>query len=207
MEIEIHEELEKLKTELETLSSAVEMIDQAKVASIKAIEASQHFREKVEDHFSSIAQHDRTTQGKREKSVDEFLRNSQIKQDDYLTKSSKLTDEKLSKIQEIYDAISNSQEEFKKETYELLNSNSNLITSTNSLIKKIDSIDFPSRLDKLDLTVSAVNQGIQNLQGRLESMERNLKDDLANRLKLMNIVSIGSLIGVIVVIVLSLVKS
>ena len=54
----------------------------------------------------------------------------------------------------------------------------NLSERTKLLIEKIDKVDFPSRLDKLDSTVAAINTNISNLQTRIESVERNLKDDL-----------------------------
>jgi len=54
----------------------------------------------------------------------------------------------------------------------------NFAKQTKLLIGKIDKVDFPSRLDKLDSTVAAINTNISNLQTRIESVERNLKDDL-----------------------------
>ena len=55
--------------------------------------------------------------------------------------------------------------------------------STLRLIKKIESIDFPARFDKLDATVSSINQGLQNTQQRLGELERNIKDDLQAKTK------------------------
>jgi len=49
--------------------------------------------------------------------------------------------------------------------------------TVDSLVSKIDGIDFPGRLDKLDATTSSVVLGVQTLQLRLESTERNIKDD------------------------------
>lgn len=51
---------------------------------------------------------------------------------------------------------------------------------TQTLVDRLDKVDFPSRLDKLDATVSALQTGFQNVQGRLDGLERNLKDDLRN---------------------------
>ena len=53
-----------------------------------------------------------------------------------------------------------------------------LIEPMNALIQRLDNVDFLSRLDKIDSTVSAVHTGFQFIQGRLDSTERNLKDDL-----------------------------
>lgn len=46
------------------------------------------------------------------------------------------------------------------------------------LITKIDKVDFPSRLDKLDTNISAINQNISNTQTRIESIERNLNKEI-----------------------------
>lgn len=57
-----------------------------------------------------------------------------------------------------------------------------LVEVSEKLIDKINAIDFPQRLDKIDANVSAINLGIQNIQNRLENVERNLKDEIkANR--------------------------
>ncbi len=59
----------------------------------------------------------------------------------------------------------------------------NLINSNEKLIDKIDKVDFPIRLDKIDATVSAINQGLQNTQTRIGDLERNLKDDIQAKTK------------------------
>lgn len=46
------------------------------------------------------------------------------------------------------------------------------------LLTKLEKVDFPTRLDKLDATVAGINQATQNLQARLERVESNIKDDL-----------------------------
>jgi hypothetical protein len=45
-----------------------------------------------------------------------------------------------------------------------------------SLIGKIDGVDFPTRLDKLDATTSGINAAVQAVHMRLESAEGNLRD-------------------------------
>lgn len=60
---------------------------------------------------------------------------------------------------------------------ELRQENNKLTESNTKLIEKIDKVDFPSRLDKVDATVSSINQGLQNTQSRLGDLERNIKDD------------------------------
>lgn len=54
----------------------------------------------------------------------------------------------------------------------------NFLQHSNVLIEKIEKVDFPNRLDKLDTAVSALHVGFQTLQGRLDGLERNVKDDI-----------------------------
>ena len=46
------------------------------------------------------------------------------------------------------------------------------------LTNKLDQVDFPSRLDKIDATVAGINQGVMNLQGKLDNTERNLREKI-----------------------------
>ncbi len=56
----------------------------------------------------------------------------------------------------------------------------NLSDRIKKLVNEVDKVDFPSRLDKVDVTISAINSNISNLQARIESLERNIKDALDN---------------------------
>lgn len=53
-----------------------------------------------------------------------------------------------------------------------------LVGRAEKLIDKIDKVDFPTRLDKLDASVTGINQGLQNTQGKLENIGRDLKDEI-----------------------------
>jgi hypothetical protein len=66
---------------------------------------------------------------------------------------------------------------------ELRQENNKLTASNSKLIEKIDKVDFPSRLEKVDATVSSINQGLQNTQSRLGDLERNIKDDNISKTK------------------------
>ncbi len=46
------------------------------------------------------------------------------------------------------------------------------------LLKKINAIDFPTRLDKIDTTVSGINVAVQNTINRLDIIEGNLKSEI-----------------------------
>jgi len=63
----------------------------------------------------------------------------------------------------------------------LLEEYTSMKETAKTLILKIDKIDFPSRLDKMDFTISSINQNISNTQARIESVERNIKDEVRSR--------------------------
>jgi uncharacterized protein Yka (UPF0111/DUF47 family) len=54
----------------------------------------------------------------------------------------------------------------------------NLAEKTKQLIKEIDSIDFPKRLDKIDFNITGINTGLQNVFSRFDGVERNLSDKI-----------------------------
>lgn len=47
-----------------------------------------------------------------------------------------------------------------------------LFDAVDTLIKKLDKVDFPTRLDLLDISV-------QNIHSRFDTVERNIKDDIS----------------------------
>lgn len=63
-----------------------------------------------------------------------------------------------------------------EETKQLSTTSEKLVKGVNTLVSKIDKIDFPSRLDKVDATVSGINSGMQNILSRLETVERHFDD-------------------------------
>ncbi|GIV30350.1 MAG: hypothetical protein KatS3mg028_1416 [Bacteroidia bacterium] len=61
-----------------------------------------------------------------------------------------------------------------------------LVGRAEKLIDKIDKVDFPTRLDKLDAAVTAINQGLQNTQTKLENLGRDLKDEIKEAHKVLS---------------------
>ena len=55
-----------------------------------------------------------------------------------------------------------------------------LRSANEKLLGKIDKIDFPTRLDKLDVTMATINQNISNLQSRLEKIFNELDSKLSD---------------------------
>lgn len=60
----------------------------------------------------------------------------------------------------------------------VINTSKALLEPTQKLVDKIEKIDFPIRLDKLDSAVTSINLGIQNTQARIESVEKNITTKL-----------------------------
>jgi len=87
-------------------------------------------------------------------------------------KNTKSASETIKKASDILNQFSAHSGELKRATQ-------NLVDATGNLIEKINKIDFPSRLDKLDNTISGVIADTRNIQSRLESVERNLNDKLS----------------------------
>jgi len=54
-----------------------------------------------------------------------------------------------------------------------------LAKKTELLVKEIDSIDFPERLNKIESNIAGINAGVQNVFSRIESVERNLMDKIS----------------------------
>ncbi len=64
-----------------------------------------------------------------------------------------------------------------RESKKLNESATKLFKAVALLMQKLDKVDFPTRLDKLDSSVSGINTAIQNIFGRFETVEKNLKDE------------------------------
>ena len=69
-----------------------------------------------------------------------------------------------------------------KESKQLAKVSKELAKNVELLVERLDNVDFPVRLDKIDTSVASINAGVQNIQGRVDSMENNLKDDVTNKL-------------------------
>ena len=72
-----------------------------------------------------------------------------------------------------------------KESKKINKAATDLLKAVDKLMVKLDKVDFPTRLDKVDATVSGINSGIQNILSRFDSVEKNLKDNFDNKLKLL----------------------
>ena len=165
MSQDIHTHLEKLKTELNKLEPAVKHLQKADENATALISSLSNIHKEFSKHLQSI-----------EKS----LSDANEKHQKQLTKE---IQESTKKINDATELLSKSNSTFEKQIKNLLSEYSELGNTTATLIKKIESVDFPKRFDKLDATVSSINQGLQNTQTRTGDLERNFKDDLQAKTK------------------------
>lgn len=52
-----------------------------------------------------------------------------------------------------------------------------LVNASNQLIRTINAVDFPTRLDKIDNSISAINLGVSQLNLKIEPLERRIKEE------------------------------
>lgn len=94
-------------------------------------------------------------------------------------------EEELSKLKSasgLIEEAKNSAKTTISESKKLNESAKKLLGAVDELMKKIDRVDFPTRLDKLDNSVTVINTSIQNIFGRFETVEKNLKDELNSKI-------------------------
>jgi len=77
--------------------------------------------------------------------------------------------ENLNKSTESHNALFINQD---KKIRQHLNSYQGLIDKVTKLLNYIEKVDFPSRLDKIDNTISSINIGLQNIQGIVSDIQR-----------------------------------
>lgn len=165
MSQDIHTHLEKLKTELNKLEPAVKHLQKADENATALITSLSNIHKEFSKHLQNI-----------EKS----LSDANEKHQKQLTKE---IQESIKKIYEATELLSKSNSVFEKQIKNLLSEYSGLGVATAALIRKIDSVDFPKRFEKLDSIVSSINQGLQNTQTRIGDLERNIKDDIQAKTK------------------------
>jgi hypothetical protein len=211
MNQEIQTALQKLQSQLELLEPAAYNINEYDRVSKKAISSLEQLDKYYQEHLSGVKQSIATfllslntengshiadirtefaeilrgisnESDKNLKGLDEAKKNlltflPQLARENelHLTKVKNEYSETLKRITaEINTAI----EEFKL----TLSKSTALINAVERFTEKIDKVDFPSRLDKIDNSVSNIYTGVQNLQGRIDLLEMNLKEHLQNKI-------------------------
>ncbi len=82
----------------------------------------------------------------------------------------------------------------------LLKSYQPLISQTQNLLNTINEMDFPTRLNQLDTSISTINEGVKNVKNNVNELLSNLEDEekSANVIKIvifcLSALSIGGII-------------
>lgn len=168
MNQDIHSHLEKLKVELNKLEPAVKHLQKADENATALISAVSTIHKEYSKHLQAI---------------EKLLVDSNK---DHHKQISKDIQDSTTKLNDLGEKITKSFKSVEKEVKDLLDEYKFLSSETEKLVNKIDKVDFPTRLDKLDSTVSSINQGLQNTQQRLGDIERNIKDDMTAKQKELN---------------------
>ncbi len=92
-----------------------------------------------------------------------------------ISESKKIMEELISNSQKATDAAI-------QESKKLNVSAQKLFDAVDILMNKLDKVDFPTRLDKLDNSVTGINTAIQNIFGRFETVEKNLKEEFNSKI-------------------------
>jgi uncharacterized transporter YbjL len=165
MSQDIHTHLEKLKTELNKLEPAVKHLQQADENASALISAVSTIHKEYSKNLQAIEKLLVDSNKDHHKQISKDILDSTIK------------------LNDLGEQITKSFKSVEKEVKDLLDEYTFLSSETEKLVAKIDKVDFPTRLDKLDSTVSSINQGLQNTQTRIGDIERNIKDDIQAKAK------------------------
>lgn len=165
MSQDIHTHLEKLKTELNKLEPAVKHLQQADENATALISAVNTIHKEYSKNLQAIEKLLVDSNKDHHKQISKDIQDSTIK------------------LNDLGEKITKSFKSVEKEVKDLLDEYKFLSSETEKLVTKIDKVDFPTRLDKLDATVSSISQGLQNTQTRIGDLERNIKDDLQAKTK------------------------
>lgn len=160
MNQDIHTHLEKLKGELDKLSPAIQHLQKADENTNAVVTAAKGLHKEYAAHLQKIEELMVATNKDHQKQI------------------SKAINESVAKLDGATNTFSETHGEFEKAVKLFIDKSKRLADSATHLVKTIEGIDFPIRLDKVDATVSSINQGLQNVQQRLGDTERNLKDSL-----------------------------
>ncbi|RKZ47437.1 MAG: hypothetical protein DRR16_10075 [Candidatus Parabeggiatoa sp. nov. 3] len=148
----IHNELTKLQEQLTTLDKAVKQIAYAGEISTAVVKTTEAVQKEYTIHLTNIQ--------------------------DLLDESVYQTQQQFNKRLELFKTestdILTSYQSQQTELSRLLENDSQFIAQTQHLIDKLNQIDFSNRLDKLDQTISSINQTVQNTSIRIESLENLL---------------------------------
>lgn len=174
MNQEVHIHLEKLKSELSKLEPAVKHLQKADENATALVSALSNIHKEFAKHLEKI-----------EKS----LNDSNEKHQKLLTKE---VQDASNKLKDVGNSIGSAFSKSEKNVKNLLEEYSFLSSETVKLVEKIDGIEFPKRLDKIDVTISSIvlglqkndlnqtklDSGVQTTQQKVNDLSSNVKADI-----------------------------
>lgn len=152
----IHEELKRLKTELEKLETAAREFQKLGESGGQLAITVQTLSDGYSQHISTI---------------EDLIATRITRQTESLLSARNDLDEKLEEIKK--DALEKFDGPINKVS-ELSTQIAGQIKAVGALIEKLEKVDFPIRLDKLDATTAGINQGVQNQISKLDKVETSI---------------------------------
>jgi hypothetical protein len=153
---QIHDELLRLQEQLTLLDSAVKQIARAEEIATAVVQATATIQQEYVLQLHKISEFYQTH-------LDKITASHQGQVDKFQLTSEQTLATYTTAIQEMSTLVNQAQ---------------NVSVKIQQWVEFIDKINLPMRLDKLDLTVSGINQGVQNTLMRVETSERNLREEI-----------------------------
>lgn len=153
---QLHEELLRLQEQLTLLDSATKQIARAEGIASAVVQATATIQQEYVLQLHKISEFYQTH-------LEKITASHQSQVDRFQTTSEHTLATYTTAIQELSTLVNQAQ---------------NASIKIQQLVEFIDRINLPLRLDKLDLTVSGINQGVQNTLMRVETSERNLREEI-----------------------------
>lgn len=153
MNSKVQEALEQLHRELERLAPAVNHIEAARKVTEEVVKLPELFEEESRSNAKLYVELFHQYKGKIDLHVEELEKAIFIFKEDSEGLTSSMTEE-TQKLTELRQRVAEYHE-------------------------KIASIDFPTRLDKLDATVSGIMAATQTTQGRVDNLERTTSEKVS----------------------------
>jgi predicted nucleic acid-binding Zn-ribbon protein len=165
MSQDIHTHLEKLKAELEKLEPAVKHLQKADENATVLIASLTNIHKEFTKHLQNI-----------EKS----LADANEKHQKQLTKE---IQEATKKVNDASEQLTKSNASFELQIKTLISKYASLGDATAELVRTIDTIDFPRRLEKLSDDAQLIYRSVQATQTNLANLERKLTGEILSKTK------------------------
>lgn len=117
------------------------------------------------------------------KTVTDLIGNVKVHLDSFKTSMEKWASVLKSDTEKILDNYRVVAKNHEKIGNELLNNYRELAEETMKLVKYLNSVNFPARLDKIDSTIASINSGIQNLHTQISDSKREIFKELEGIVK------------------------